>query len=146
MRTFLLMLAFVLVFAEAKTALAEGDELISLLTDELKITDDQAKGGAGALFKYAKESLSSGDFDKVTEAVPDMAGYLGAIPDLGGGGNTGMLGKATQTLTGMPAVTKAFEKLGLSQEMVGMFTPLLVKYVDDKGGKAVGDLLRKVFK
>ena len=75
-----------------------------------------------------------------------MTGYLNAIPDLGGGGNVGMLGKATQTLTGMPAVTSAFDKLGLSQEMVGMFTPLLVKYVDDKGGEAVGNLLRKVFK
>ncbi len=146
MRTFLLMIAFVLAFAEANTAMAGGDELINLLTDELKITDDQAKGGAGALFNYAKENLSSDDFEKVSGAVPDMAGYLGAIPDLGGGGNLGMMGKATQTLTGMPAVTKAFEKLGLSQEMVGMFTPLLTKYVDDKGGKAVGDLLRKVFK
>jgi hypothetical protein len=125
--------------------MAGDDELIGLLTKDLGITNEQAMGGAGALFNYAKEGLSSDEFDMVSKAVPDMSGYLNAIPDLGGGSSTGMLSKATQSLVGMPAVTAAFEKLGLSQDMVGLFTPLLVKYVEDKGGKAVGNLLQKVF-
>ena len=69
-----------------------------------------------------------------------MGGYLDAIPALGGKSSS-MLGKATQTLVGMPAVTAAFEKLGLSADMVGLFTPLLVNYVEKKGGEAVGGLL-----
>lgn len=119
---------------------AGDDDLINLLTTELDISDDQAKGGAGALFNYAKEGLSGEDFEKVSNSVPDMGGYLDAIPALGGK-NTSMLGKATQTLVGMPAVTAAFEKLGLSADMVGLFTPLLVNYVEKKGGEAVGGLL-----
>lgn len=134
----------IFLFAATNKSYAGEDELIKLLTSELSISDDQAKGGAGALFNYAKEGLSSDEFDQVSKTVPDMSGYLNAIPSLSGGG-TGMLGKATQTLVGMPAVTAAFEKLGLSQDMVGMFTPILVNYVDKKGGEAVGNLLKKVF-
>ena len=145
MKTITLLATLLFFFSGINYGYAGEDELIGLLTKELKITDDQAKGGAGALFNYAKEGLSGDEFDQVSDAVPDMAGYLGAIPALGGK-STGMLGQATQTLVGMPAVTAAFEKLGLSQEMVGMFTPILVNYVDKKGGKAVGDLLKKVFK
>ena len=144
MKTITLFATLLLFLTGINYGYAGEDELIGLLTKELKITDDQAKGGAGALFNYAKEGLSGDEFDQVSAAVPDMAGYLGAIPALGGK-STGMLGKATQTLVGMPAVTAAFEKLGLSPDMVGMFTPLLVNYVDKKGGKAVGDLLKKIF-
>ena len=144
MKTITLFATLLLFLTGINYGYAGEDELIGLLTNELKITDDQAKGGAGALFNYAKEGLSGDEFDQVSAAVPDMADYLGAIPALGGK-STGMLGKATQTLVGMPAVTAAFEKLGLSPDMVGMFTPLLVNYVDKKGGKAVGDLLKKIF-
>jgi hypothetical protein len=123
---------------------AGDDELIGSLTKDLKITKEQAMGGAGALFNYAKEGLSEDEFEQVSKSVPDMSGYLNAIPSLGGGKSKGIMGQATQALVGMPAVTAAFDKLGLSQDMVGMFTPILVNYVDQKGGKAVGSLLQKV--
>lgn len=125
-------------------ATAGDDDLVKMLTSELGISNEQAMGGAGALFNYAKEGLSDKEFDQVSDAVPDMNGYLDAIPALGNEKSTGLLGKATGALVGMPAVTSAFEKLGLSQDMVGLMTPLLVNYVDKKGGKAVGDLLNKV--
>ena len=145
MRTISLLATLLFFISGISFSYAQDDELVSMLTNELKITEDQAKGGAGALFNFAKEGLTGDEFKQVSDAVPDMSGYLNAIPALGGS-STGMLGKATQTLVGMPAVTAAFDKLGLSQEMVGMFSPILVKYVDNKGDKAVGDLLRKVFK
>jgi len=140
MKTLSLLTTLLLFIAGINFSYAGDDDLINMLTTELDITDDQAKGGAGALFNYAKEGLSGEDFEKVSNSVPDMAGYLDAIPALGGK-NSSMLGKATQTLVGMPAVTAAFEKLGLSADMVGLFTPLLVNYVEKKGGKAVGGLL-----
>jgi hypothetical protein len=121
---------------------AGDDDLIKLLTTELDITEDQAKGGAGALFNYAKESLDEDEFGQVANAVPNMNGYLDAIPALGGK-STGMLGKVTENVVGMPAVNAAFEKLGLSQDMVGLMTPLLVNYVKTKGGEAVSKLLGK---
>ena len=146
MKKIILLSVVLLMIVGIQKTYAEGDELINKLTSELNITPEQAMGGAGALFNYAKEGLSSEEFEKVSDAVPNMDGYLDAIPDLGGGkSSTGLLGKATEALVGMPAVTKAFDKLGLSPDMVGMFTPILVNYVDDKGGEAVGKLLDKVF-
>jgi hypothetical protein len=144
MKTITLLTTVIFLFIGITNTYAGEDELIQKLTKELNITEDQAMGGAGALFNYAKEDLNADEFEQVSDAVPNMAGYLEAIPSLGGG-STGMLGKATQTLVGMPAVTAAFDKLGLSQDMVGMFTPILVNYVDKKGGEAVGGLLQKVF-
>ena len=145
MKKIVLLSTIFVLFIGINYSYAGEDDLISLLTNDLEITTEQAMGGAGALFNYAKEGLSSEDFDKVSDAVPDMTGYLDAIPELGGGSSTGLLGKATESLVGMPAVTAAFDKLGLSQDMVGMFTPLLVNYVDEKGGEAVSGLLTKVF-
>ena len=142
MKKIALLSTIVLFFAGIHFSFAGDDDLIKLLSNDLGISTDQAKGGTGALFNYAKESLSDEEFGQVSNAVPDMNGYLDAIPALGGS-STGMLGKATQALVGMPAVTAAFEKLGLSQDMVGLFTPLLVNYVDKKGGEAVSGLLQK---
>ena len=144
MKKIVLLSAIFVLFVGINFSYAGEDDLVNLLTNDLGITSEQAMGGAGALFNYAKEGLSSEDFDKVSDAVPDMEGYLDAVPSLGGS-STGLLGKATESLVGMPAVTAAFDKLGLSQDMVGMFTPLLVNYVDDKGGEAVSGLLTKVF-
>lgn len=142
MKTITLLLVSVFFLAGTSLSYA-GDDLVESLTKQLKITDDQAKGGAGSLFNYAKESLSDDEFDKVAESVPDMPGYLNAVPALSGGSkSSGLLGQATQALVGMPAVTAQFEKLGLSQEMVGMFTPILVDYVDKKGGDAISGLLQ----
>ena len=142
MKKIALFTTIVLLFTGINFSFAGGDDLVKLLTTDLDITKDQAKGGAGALFNYAKEGLSEKEFDQVSDVVPDMPGYLDAIPALGGK-STGMLGKATQTLVGMPAVTAAFEKLGLSPDMVGLMTPLLVNYVDKKGGDAVSGMLQK---
>ena len=144
MKTITILTSIIFLFTGINFSFAGEDELIGLLTKDLKITDDQAMGGAGALFNYAKESLTPDEFDQVSKSVPDMSGYLNAIPALGGK-SSGLLGQATTALAGMPAVTAAFEKLGLRQDMVGMFTPILANYVDKKGGKAVGDLLKKVF-
>ena len=40
-------------------------EFISLLTKNLGVNESQAKGGAGLIFKLAKEKLSGADFAQV---------------------------------------------------------------------------------
>ena len=37
-------------------------DLLQMLTSQLGVTQDQAEGGAGLLFKMAKEKLGSDDF------------------------------------------------------------------------------------
>ena len=129
------------IFAMSVMAQAQTSDLIGMLTKEMGITKDQAEGGAGSLFNFGKETMTDTDFGKLSDVVPDMSGLLGAVPSLGG--KKSMLGKAAQSLTGMPAVTAAFEKLGLSQTHVALMTPLLVNYVEDKGGAALAKVFGK---
>ena len=128
------------IFAMSVIAQAQTSDLIGMLTKEMGITKDQAEGGAGSLFNFGKESMTDTDFGSLTDIIPDMSGLLGAVPSLGG---KSMLGKATAALTGMPAVTAAFEKLGLSQTHVALMTPLLVNYVEKKGGAALAKIFGK---
>jgi hypothetical protein len=46
-----------------------------MLTKELKVTPEQATGGAGSLFALAKERLKPDQFSKVSAAVPGMEGF-----------------------------------------------------------------------
>ncbi len=94
------------------------------MTQKLGVTKEQAKGGAGTLFNSAKKGLSAKDFGKVKNAVPSMNDLLKSAPKAGGfssllgGGKLGNL-------------TSSFSKLGLSPDMVGKFTPVVLDYVDE---------------
>ncbi len=129
----------------ASSSFAQTSDLVKQLMEKADVTEDQAEGGAGALFGIAKEELSTDDFGKISDVVPDMGGLLDAVPSMGSN-KTSMLGSAAKQLTGMPKVQAAFDKLGISQEKVALFTPVIVNYVEEKGGKVVGDMLGKVFK
>ena len=55
------------------------NELIAQLVGQLGINESQAGGGAGLLFKLAKEKLG-GDFSKVTGALPGVAELIQKAP------------------------------------------------------------------
>ena len=119
-------------------ASAQASDLINMLTNEMGITQQQAEGGAGSIFKFAQETMGQSDFADLSKVIPNMDGLLGAVPKLGG---SGMLGGLTSQLTGMPAVIGAFEKLGLNESHIQLMTPLLNNYIEKKGG----ELLSKAF-
>jgi len=125
--------------------------LVSLLTSQLGVTETQARGGAGALFSYAKDKLGASDFAKVAEAVPGMAGFLGAAPKSEGvsgalGGASSLLGKAKDSGAGIMSLAGQFAQLGLGGDMIGKFVPILVSYVKSSGGDTVAGLLAGALK
>ena len=126
-------------------------ELLNLLTQNLGINEDQAKGGAGMLFNLAKEKLSGDEFSKVADAVPDMDNLLGAAPK-SGGGVMGAIGGITSALGGdsklgnLASLAGGFSKLGLDSGMIGKFLPIILSFVQNKGGDQIKDLLVKVLK
>ena len=138
-------LTLVLFTLIATSSFSQTSDMVKEIMEKADVTEDQAKGGTGALFEMAKEEMSADDFGKISDVVPGMDDLLGSVPSLGSN-KTSMLGNAAKTLTGMPKVQSVFDKLGISQEKVALFTPVIVNYVEDKGGKAMGDLLGKVFK
>lgn len=129
-------------------------DLISTLVDTLGITKDQAKGGSGALFQNAKDNLSTDDFQKVSDAVPGMDKYLAAAPaaktksSLGGslGSSLSSLSGGAAKVGSMLDLTSAFSKLGMDSGTLGKFIPVVLNFVQSKGGESVVGLLKGLWK
>lgn len=118
-------------------------ELVDLLTKNLGVSETQAQGGAGLLFKLAKEKLSGGDFGKVAAAVPGVDKLIGAAPSAG---VLGGLGKMFGGAGGLASLAGGFTKLGLDSGMIGKFVPIILSFVQSKGGDAVKGILEKALK
>ena len=128
-------------------------DLISTLTQNLGVNESQAKGGAGLLFKLAKDKLPGADFAKVASAVPGIDSLIGAAPAADGGGMMGGLGKMMGGLGGaagglgsLASLAGGFTKLGMGGNMVSKFVPIILEFVKSKGGEGVKNILEKVFK
>jgi hypothetical protein len=125
---------------------AASMDLVSMLVDNLGVTKEQAKGGAGALFQNAKENLSGDDFQKVSDAVPGMDNYLAAAPEKSSAG--GVLGKLSSMgggagkLGSLASLTDSFQQLGLDSSMVTKFVPVVLEFVQSEGGASVVNLLK----
>ncbi|PID41963.1 MAG: hypothetical protein CSB48_12540 [Proteobacteria bacterium] len=111
--------------------------LLPALTSQLGVTETQAKGGMGSLMQMAKGALSSGEFSQLSQGIPGMDTLLAAAPVLSNSG----LGKALSSAGGLASslgslgqVTKQFEALGLSSDMIAKFATIAVSYFS--GGNA----------
>ena len=59
------------------------DPLIGLLSSQLGVTENQAKGGIGSYLTLAKEKLAKGDFEKIAALVPGASKYMETAKKLG---------------------------------------------------------------
>lgn len=131
------------------------NELISQLVSNLGVTEKQATGGAGALFKLAQNALGN-DFTQVSDAIPGVTDMISKAPESDGidFGNVASMalsafGAGDSTAGKLGAMTSAiglFKELDLDSEMVAKFLPLVLDFAKSKGGEAVFDLLTKSFK
>jgi len=126
-------------------------ELIELLTKNLGVGEGQAKGGAGLLFNLAKEKLGEGDFSQLAQHVPGINELISAAPksgELGAalGGLASGLGGGGSKLGNIASLASGFSDLGLDSSMLGKFIPVILSFVQDKGGDAAKDLLAKAIK
>ena len=119
-------------------------ELIDLLTKNLGVSETQAQGGAGLLFKLAKEKLGGADFSKVSASVPGIDNLISTAP--ASGGQLGGLGKMFGGAGGLASLAGGFKNLGLDSGMVGKFVPIILQFVQSKGGEGVKALLEKALK
>lgn len=131
------------------TVQAQGEDLIQTLTSQLGISGEQATGGAGALFDYAKKNLSADDFASIAKGIPAMDSMLMMAPEpenssaMAKAGN--MLGGADSSLGGMAGLAASFESLGLNAEMVNKFVPIVSDYVGKMSGDQAMQLLQGLF-
>jgi hypothetical protein len=124
-------------------------DILNLLTEQLGVTEDQAKGGAGAIFNLVKDSLSGDQFNEVAAAVPNMQELLAAAPAGGGlggaiGGLTSMLGGGAEKLGGLASLAGSFKALDLDMDMVTKFVPVILSFVKSQGGDSLKNMLAGV--
>lgn len=129
-------------------------ELVQQLTQSLGIQEEQAKGGAGLLFKMAHEKLGAEKFAQVSEAVPGMSEMLAAAPEAGGGvagalggmagGLGGMAGGLGGKAAGLAGLAGGFTQLGLNPASIQKFVPIVLNFVQNKGGDNVRNILAGV--
>lgn len=128
-------------------AVAAGFELTNLLVKNIGITNQQAEGGAGAIFNTAKKNMGMEDFLKITTAMPEVETLMAAAPKLKTGssvlgGISSMLSENTGSVGKMASLYASFAQLGLTQDMVSKFIPIISNYAKSKGGEAVSNLLQ----
>jgi hypothetical protein len=123
-------------------------ELIQQLVADAGVSEEQAQGGAGLLFGLLKDKLSSGDFAQVAEAVPNVEDLLSAAPE-GGSGLGGLLGGMLSSFAGSQAgdlasLAGGFSKLGLDPKMISKFVPVVISFLESRGGEGLTQIVRKV--
>ena len=141
-------------------------ELVNLLTQQLGINTQQASGGLGLLMGAAKAKLG-GDFGPVAKALPGVedliaqapkpegvtgavgggiGGALNAVGGLLSGAGASGAGGALGSLGNLASLAGGFKQLGLSTDMIGKFLPIVLGFVQSKGGDAAKGLLERVLK
>ncbi len=131
--------------------MAQANELVNLLMSQLGVTQQQAAGGAGAIFKTAQDNLKPDEFKQIEQAVPEAGSLIQAAPKLsqdssamGGLGSLGSMAKNVSPKLGSTAeLAQSFDKLGLEKQMIGKFTDIVVDYCKQKGGSLVSGLMQK---
>lgn len=128
-----------------------ADGLLSMLTSNLGVTNEQASGGIGALLNYAKENVSSEQFSAIGEAVPGLEGLLSQAPEiesLSSEGLGGLLNKAAQysdSLQSLAVLKQQFDALGLDTDMILQYVEQAKAYLDTPEGQSAKEMLEQAF-
>lgn len=140
-RNALLALAALPLTANAQTlkSLAAGmkDPLLGMLTSQLGVTENQAKGGVGSLLTLAKEKLPAADFTKVANVVPGASNYMELAKTLGA---------VVGPLKNVAGLNGALGKLGMNADTVAKFVPMVTNFMGKAGGSTVSNLMAAVLK
>jgi len=124
-------------------------DLLQMITSQLNVTEEQASGGAGLLFKLAQDKLDSGEFSQIANAIPGIDNLISSAPESGGiasaiGGLTSAFGGGTGKLADLASLAGSFSKLNLDANMIGKFIPIVLSFVQSQGGDGIKGLLEKV--
>jgi hypothetical protein len=113
------------------------DPLMKMLTSQLGVTENQAKGGVGSYLTLLKEKLAKGDFDKIAAYVPGASKYMESAKTLGA---------VAGPLKNVAGLSGALGKLGMKPEQQAQFTPTVTDYLGKLGGKNVQQMLATALK
>lgn len=133
---------------DAATTVTEGITLSDILVSQLSVSQQQALGGAGALFQVAKQNMEPQAFSTLSQSVPGMEAMLEAAPTTAdpvsslAGSLSSLMGDTNNTLGTVASLASSFEQLNLSPDMVGQFIPIMTEYVKNTSGQVTANLLQ----
>jgi hypothetical protein len=139
-----IILIAIAIFGLCGPVFADTSKLIGQLVDQLGVSQSQAEGGAGAVFKEAKNNMSTGDYSQLLGAVPGIDSLVKSAPEGGGlaGKASSLFGSSSQSMKGTAALTDSFSKLGLSPDMVGKYTDVILDFVQSEAGQQTMTLVK----
>ncbi len=128
-------------------------ELIEQLVSNLGVQENQAKGGAGLILKLAQDKLGGDEFAQLASVIPGADVLLGSAPSQdSGGGMMGALGGIAAGMMGggqgaalgsLMSLAGGFSQLGMDGDMVTKFFPIVLSFVQQKGGADIAGILSK---
>jgi hypothetical protein len=121
-------------------------ELITRLSQQLKIDDKQARGGAAILFKAAKEKLGSAEFNRLLGPVSGVDALIKEAPQGGGGLLGGLASLAGGNAALIATVVSGFSKLNLSSNDAQKFVPVMLDYLRGQVGPEAVSKLEKTLR
>jgi len=136
----------------AGTTASATSALLGALTSELKVTPQQATGGAAALLGLAQNQLGANQYAQLAKSVPGLESLtgsnalssLGALGSVGsklgglGGGSSGAgnLSSLLGNVQSLADVNKVFSALGMNSSMVSQFAPILLGALGQQGASS----------
>jgi len=123
---------------------ADTSKLIGQLVDLLGVSQPQAEGGAGAIFKAAKDNMTTGDYSQLLGAIPGIDSLVSSAPEGGGlaGKATSLFGSSSESMKGTAGLADSFSSLGLSPDMVGKYTDVVLNFVQSEAGQQTMTLVK----
>ncbi len=130
-------------------------DLINSLVSQLGVTQSQAIGGAGAIFKMAQDRLGPDQFEQLLGGVSGVKDLLAHAPAAGGGAGFGDLlgGLASMAakiggsdMAQAAQLLAAFSSLGLNKDMLMKFVPVVLKFLESQGGPDLVSNVRAALK
>lgn len=131
-------------FSISGQVFADTSKLIGSLTDLLGVNQEQAAGGAGAIFREAKNNMSAGDYSQLLNAIPGIDSLIQAAPQVSGlaAKASSLFGGTSGSVQGLSALTDSFAKLGLSPDMVNKYVDVVLNFVQSEAGQPTMTLLK----
>jgi hypothetical protein len=112
--------------------------LVSMVSDNLGVSEEQSQGGVASIFDYAKENLSSGEYTQLASNLPGLDSLMDYVPEVSADSSSnssavsGLLNKASEyssSLSSINELKKQFEALGLDADMISSFVTQINAYL-----------------
>lgn len=114
--------------------------LVSMVSDNLGVSEAQSEGGLASIFDYAKDNLSDTNYSELAQSVPGLNSLLENVPAISSDSSSdsssmsGLLSKASEYSSSLSAINELkqqFEALGLDTDMITSFITQINSYFSD---------------